>query len=384
MRVLFSSTRGTGHLQPLLPYARALLGHGHEVLVAGPAELSTPLREERLPHAPFGHPGEDALSPIWARLHGVSNDDALAIGARDIFAGANATAALPQLQQTIRDWKPDLIVRDSVEFAALVAAELAGVPHARVAVHLVSFEEQLPPLVVPPLDKLRAHLGLPPDEGASLCSEPVFSCFPASMDGPGPSQMRPPFRCREIGQEPSSAAPTWRSADDGRPLVYLTFGTIAGSTAYARAAYRTALDAVAELPVRALLTTGRGLPADALGAIPANVQVEAWVAQREVLPQASAVVCHAGSGTVLGALAAGVPMVATPLFADQPHNARRIEAVGAGLALSAPDASTLRAALVRVLAEPEFRSAARRMAGEIAALPTVDDAVDVLAGLAAS
>jgi UDP:flavonoid glycosyltransferase YjiC (YdhE family) len=45
MRVLFSSTRGTGHLQPLLPYARALLGQGHEVLVAGPPDLKEPLRE---------------------------------------------------------------------------------------------------------------------------------------------------------------------------------------------------------------------------------------------------------------------------------------------------------------------------------------------------
>src|SRR5256885_13614062 len=125
MRILFSSTRGTGHLQPLLPYARVLRARGHEVLVAGPAELAEPLREAELPHAPFGHPGNDVLSPIWARLHGVSNDQANALAVREIFAGANATAALPRLQETIRDWKPDLVVRDSVEFAALVAAESA-------------------------------------------------------------------------------------------------------------------------------------------------------------------------------------------------------------------------------------------------------------------
>src|SRR4029450_8119661 len=111
-----SSTRGTGHLQPLLPYARVLLQRGHEVLLAGPGALKEPLREAGLPHAPFGHPGDQALSPIWARLRGVSNEEANAIAVREIFAGANAVAALPALQETIRDWRPDLIVRESVEF----------------------------------------------------------------------------------------------------------------------------------------------------------------------------------------------------------------------------------------------------------------------------
>src|SRR5438128_1215203 len=84
-------------------------------------------------------------------------------------------------------------------------------------------------------------------------------------------------------------------------------------------------------------------------------------------PRAAAIVCHGGSGTVLGALAAGVPMVVTPLFADQPHNARRVAATGTGLALFPPDlqAETLRAAVSRVLGEPSFRDAAQAMAREI-------------------
>ena len=119
MRVLFSSTRGAGHLQPLLPYARAFAARKHEVAVAAPSEVSEALLGAGLLHAPFGHPGDAELEPIWARLRGVPNDDALAIAVREIFAGANATAALPELQATIRSFRPDLVVRDSVEFAAL-------------------------------------------------------------------------------------------------------------------------------------------------------------------------------------------------------------------------------------------------------------------------
>ena len=59
MRVLFSSTRGAGHLQPLLPYARALVARRHEVAVAAPEEVSKTVCEARgLPATlPLDHPG---------------------------------------------------------------------------------------------------------------------------------------------------------------------------------------------------------------------------------------------------------------------------------------------------------------------------------------
>jgi UDP:flavonoid glycosyltransferase YjiC (YdhE family) len=231
MRVLFSSTRGSGHLQPLLPYARLLIAREHEVLVAAPVEVSETLRGAGLAHAPFDHPGDDVLKPIWARLRGVTNDELMAIAAREIFAGINARVALPNLRDTIRDWRPDLVVRESVEFAALVAAEAAGVAHARVAVHSVSFEESFPAHVDGPIDGLRAQAGLAPDAGASLRAEPVFSSFPASLDvETDVSPMRPPVRVRAVDAPPRSEMPACAPAGDPSPLVYVTFGTIVGST----------------------------------------------------------------------------------------------------------------------------------------------------------
>src|SRR4051794_16831323 len=101
MRFLFSSTRGTGHVQPLLPYARALQARGHAVLVAAPAEVAEPLRQAALAHAPFDHPGDVALSPIWARLREAPQEQSLTIAVKELFAGINARVALPKLQQTI-------------------------------------------------------------------------------------------------------------------------------------------------------------------------------------------------------------------------------------------------------------------------------------------
>ncbi len=84
------------------------------------------------------------------------------------------------------------------------------------------------------------------------------------------------------------------------------------------------------------------------------------------------------------ALAAGVPQVVCPMFADQPFNAQSIADAGAGLALPLNGATveTLRAALMRVLDDPTFRTGAQRLASDMAAAPLLDEAPATLARLA--
>jgi UDP:flavonoid glycosyltransferase YjiC (YdhE family) len=382
MRILFSSTRGAGHLQPLLPYARELLARGHQVLIAAPEEVRATVREVGLELAAFGHPGEDVLKPIWASFRGRPHREVMAIAMREIFAGANAQAALPGLSATVESFRPELIVRDSSEFAGLAVAEAAGVRHARVAVHSVSFEEQLPPLVNGAVDGLRQDAGLAADGGASLAAEPVYSSFPASLDVvPRDSPNHSPFRARARDAAVSEAPAAWAPSGDARPLVYITFGTLVGGIPEIRAIYARSLAAVAELPVRALLTTGRGFDTSALGTVPANVHVEEWVPQRDVLPRVTALVCHGGSGTLLGGLAAGLPLVVAGFGADQPHNGALVAAAGAGIALDNPDVETLRAAIERALEDATLRASAQRLAAEMATMPTIGDALDRMLSL---
>jgi len=104
------------------------------------------------------------------------------------------------------------------------------------------------------------------------------------------------------------------------------------------------------------------------------VRAERWIPQAEVLTEADAMIGHGGFGTTLGALLAGVPQVVVPLFADQPYNARRIAALGAGLAADSGAPASVRAAVERVLAEPGFRVAAGRVALEAQAMPSIDAA----------
>jgi UDP:flavonoid glycosyltransferase YjiC (YdhE family) len=98
-----------------------------------------------------------------------------------------------------------------------------------------------------------------------------------------------------------------------------------------------------------------------------------------VLPRCAAVVCHGGAGTMLGALAHGLPLLMLPRGADQHDNARRVVAAGAGLELAEV---TPRAGAAAVERLPALRPPAERIAAEIAALPAPAAAVARLEALA--
>ena len=87
--------------------------------------------------------------------------------------------------------------------------------------------------------------------------------------------------------------------------------------------------------VDVVITTGPHIDPAELPSPGPRVRIETFVAQRELLGRCRAVVCHAGSGTIVDALTLGIPVVALPLGADQPDNAERCEHLGAGIILDA-------------------------------------------------
>ncbi len=122
-------------------------------------------------------------------------------------------------------------------------------------------------------------------------------------------------------------------------------------------------EALGQIPVRAVLTTGRAVEPKDVPA-PPNVEVLQVAPHQQILADASVVVTHAGHGTVLKALSAGVPLVCIPMGRDQKDNTVRVLRLGAGVRLSersAPD--HIAAAVSEVLRNPQYASAARRFAG---------------------
>jgi MGT family glycosyltransferase len=146
---------------------------------------------------------------------------------------------------------------------------------------------------------------------------------------------------------------------------------------------RRAVEGVRALPVRVLATVGPNADPAVLGEQPDHVLVERYVPQTAALPLCDAVVSHAGSGTVLGALALGLPQVCLPQGADQFLNAEAVAASGAGLSI-APDAATvpeIANAVTAVLNDKAYRAAAQQVATSIEAMPTPDDVVTALVRL---
>ena len=136
----------------------------------------------------------------------------------------------------------------------------------------------------------------------------------------------------------------------------MTLGTVFNDPAR----FSTILTALAEVDATVLATIGRDNdPAD-LGQLPDNVIVERYVPQADVLPFCDVAVGHAGSGSTLGALAHGLPMLLLPHGADQFENAQACAALGVAKVLM-PDALTAEAvasAVTALLAESGARAAA--------------------------
>jgi hypothetical protein len=305
-------------------------------------------------------------------------EEANAVVVGEVFGRLNTTAALPRLRAAFEEWRPDVVVRDPHEYGSALAAELHGVPHARVAISLSSTEELGLGITASAIDAIRGELGLAADPGADvLRRSPYLSLFPPTLDeGAQPDTHR--FR-DPAWDEPAGELPSWWPGREDQPLVYVTLGSVAGSFPQALPVYGVAMQAVGELPARVLFTVGRELDLDALPPAPENVHIERWVPQQDILGHAAAAVVHGGSGSTLGALAAGVPLVVLPLFADQPQNARRVAEVGAGVAVEPKredveaTVTPLRDAIGAVLDKPSYGARARALADELRAQRVVDD-----------
>jgi MGT family glycosyltransferase len=219
----------------------------------------------------------------------------------------------------------------------------------------------------PPLNRARALLGLPsldcPFEQYDRADR-VLVLTSQAFD----YQARYlPANVRHVGTPFDDAgSPPWSlpwPADDARPLVLVSLSTLEQGQA---AVMQRVVQALAPLVVRGLVTLGPALDPAQFKA-PSNVRLEAFVPHSAVLPHAKAMVTQCGLGTVMKALAHGVPLVCIPLVGDQPDNAARVVAHGAGIRLERDATSEqIRAAIQRVLTQPGIGESVRRMAGILA------------------
>jgi UDP:flavonoid glycosyltransferase YjiC (YdhE family) len=368
VRVLFAFTGGRGHLEPLVPIARAAAAAGHTLAFASAPSMVPTIEELGFTALPIG-PARPRKPPERIPLREVDLEREER-EFRERFAGDGARFRAPLVHALCSDWQPDLVVAEETDFGSMVAAERLGLPYATVLV-LAAGSFVRPDLVAEKLDELRAEHGLPADPELGMPGRYlVLSPFPPSFRDPAHPLPATAHSFRPFTPEVVR--------NDGVPTVYFTLGTefdLESGDLFERV-----LAGLRDLPIDAVATLGARRDPEEVGPLPPNVRVERYVPQSTILPRCTAVVSHGGSGTVLGALAYGLPQVVIAMGADQPWNAARCEELGVGVVLDPVTATPaeVRDAVSTVLSDPSYRSAANRLRVEIAALPGPEQAVPLL------
>ena len=391
MRVLFTVQPAVGHLHPLVPVARALAAAGHEVAVCSAPCFRGEVEQFGLEHLGAGLDWLASDRGTWGAFPPLPPPGPeFARFVVTVFADVTTARMVPDLIAIAREWAPDLVIRESMEYGGCIAAECLGLPHASVAGNAYSAIDSpqvgyFPGnrrMVAEPLARHRDRFGLPPDPDVRMPFRHLHMCFtPPSWDGEGaPRPANSRFLRHVDGVAPGASLPDWLGRLEERPTVLASLGTVFNTTPGLLEAIIAGLGAE---PVNLIVAIGRDRdPAD-FGPQPTHVRLEAYVPQPLLLPHCDLLITHGGFNSVKESLAAGVPMVVLPITADQPYSAERCEALGAGRVVRPGErgAEAIRDAASTVLGDPGYRAAARRFRAEMLALPGPDAMVGMLEGL---
>jgi len=305
---------------------------------------------------------------------------------RRSFAGKTARERTERLVKIARSWRPDLIVRDEVDFAGAIVAEVLGLPHAAVVV-IAAGGFLRADVVEEPLAALRTEHGLDPVETMTMLHRYLTIVpGPPSFRDPGDPlpqtarYVRPAVLDQNYDPAPAATGSTRPRA--GRRRAYVTLGTIFNQES--GDLFQRIITGVTALDIEVVATVGHQINPVELGFLPSNVRVESFLPLVDVLRETDVVVSHGGSGTVIAALAFGIPQVILPLGADQPLNADRCVALGVGIALDALRTSptAIREATEAVLRTTTYQVRARQVRAEMASLPDARHAGTLLEHLA--
>jgi UDP:flavonoid glycosyltransferase YjiC (YdhE family) len=381
MRCLFACRPSHGHWHQLVPLARALIAEGHEVAFA--TALSTGSQLEALGFLSF-RAGIDEWDPSTAAMFprrppDLPAEDRLEWQIRNVYASIAAEQMFQDLLPIVAEWRPDVIVRDSGEFGAYLAAEHLGLPHA--TVQAGPFNDAIRRGAAEPLNRLRATLGLPPDPSMEtlhryllLYGAPPSFFVPEAPVPPTTHALKP------LGFGDGSL-PSWIDDLPNQPNVHFTLGTVANRDL---ALFYKVMEGLAGAPLNVIVTVGRNNEPDDFGALPENIYVESFIPHNLLLPRCDLVICHGGYNTILKSLEFGIPLVLIPLGADHHVSTRSCVRMGVAQVLDVKTLSPaqVRVATTEVLSSPGYRQSARDVAKEIAGLPGPDYGARLLVQLA--
>ncbi|CAM2068499.1 Glycosyltransferase family 1 protein [Sulfidibacter corallicola] len=354
-RFLFVVPPLTGHVNPLQSIAVLLRRQGHDVVWVGH-------------EAAIGHllPPESNLIGLETRLFlkdpkGHKQGLASVFFLYREFALPMGRDSLAEVEAAIDSFRPDVVVTDQLMFSGWLAARRKGVPYVTTvttSASIMKVWDVSDRWLVQTLAEVQREFDLEPMERPDLSpiANLVFSTqvFCGSL---------PRFEAPYLFVGPSTNLRSeridfpWDRLREEVPAILVSLGTI--NRDRDPRFYDIVAEATADMGVQVVMVA----PEDWVSRAPEHVIAAPRVPQLALLPFMSAVLCHGGHNTVCESLAHDLPLVVTPICDDQPLVARLVLESGAGLRLrfGRLTADAVREAVGRVLEEPSFQAAARRI-----------------------
>jgi UDP:flavonoid glycosyltransferase YjiC (YdhE family) len=389
MRIVVTAMPVYSHLAPaLVPVARAMVRAGHDVRVATGRDLRPVLERAGLPFLELPravNAAEAAADPELAASIGMGPGGVPADGDESnpgaafgrLFGGLYAVRCAEDLLDAVSGWQPELIVREPTALCGYLAAEKLGVPQA--VLDIAPLAPSRHPGLVPWLNDSRAKLGLAAAASIDMLDSALWAALLPAQWYPECDRAanRRHYRLDERGA--GRLDPDIVELAGDRPLVLAGLGSNSGlGLVDETTLLQRIIDALARVPCTAVVALGaQHDPATWEPTRPSNVHLLSVVPQQLMLRCCEVFITHAGFNGVRESLAEGVPMVAVPLYAEQPANAERIVELGLGVRVSPSDADTdaLADAVRQVIDDRRYRYRAQQFQREMLALPDTEQMI---------
>ena len=381
MRVLLVVAPITTHILPIIPLAWALSAAGHQVLCVGEPTTADAARAAGLHTVELDLPADAGPPPPKPAAQAPSaagwqpDWDTLAVRWR-----ARVSRVIDRHLEIAREWRPDVVICDPIEFNALVIGGALGIP---TVVHRWGPDALTSQTLEPARRALREiceRVGVP--DGLLPAPAMVLDPCPPTMQTP---EATPGTPVRFVPYNGPGSLSSWTPKPDAKTVCVTYSGrTVVESGIEGIAALARSFDGLDG--VQGLITLGTEHWA-ALGAVPDNVTVVPPAPLSLLLDRCDVLAHHGGSGTGLTGFAFGLPQVVLPpalpgldVYAD------RLVTSGAGIAVPAQrqrDPEAIAAALSAVVREERYTVAATGLRDQMLALPAPADLVPTLVDLAA-
>ncbi|HEX5507149.1 MAG TPA: nucleotide disphospho-sugar-binding domain-containing protein [Pseudolabrys sp.] len=375
-RILWLNWSGGGNLPPSLGIARVLTERGHDVTFAGRPEMVPRVEAAGFRAIEFKH--------AYAQVDRYPQGSPLTRAACYLTSPAVEAEA----RSIVATQAPDVILVDAMFPAALAQTPGFGHPTALVCHTFVFRQLDMWRKMFALLDGMRGQAGfdgLPPLDDLWLSTDRIVCTALAAFDASPVAGWELVRHAGPVLENETVAAPAnlpWLETDP-TPLVLVSFST--GFEQRSVDKLQRALDALRELPVHVVATTGGIVDPNELH-VPANAVALNYAAHDPILRRAALAVTHGGHGTAMRSLRHGVPMVLMPgLAADQPYIAALAQEWGVGRALAGDaDVEAIRSAAHEVLTTPSYRKRATERAAALRGVDGASAAADEIEELAVS